>query len=104
MFARVMTGDISPEKAELFAQTMRDTVIPQARRLQGFKGGYWLIDREVGKVLGITLYESEQALRASQAQADRIRAEASQQMGLPEPAFRDYEVIAQVGAMESMAA
>ncbi len=105
MFARVMSSTLdSPDKADLFARTMRDTVIPQAQRLEGFKGGYWLIDRESGKVLGVTLYESEHALKASAAQADRIREEASRDMGEAVPTFQEYEVIASVGSAESLAA
>ncbi len=104
MFARVMSSDLSPDKADAFARTMRDTVIPQAKRLPGFKGGYWLIDRENGRAMGVTLYESEQALKASEEQADRIREQASREMGESIPTFRNYEVVASVGEAESLAA
>jgi hypothetical protein len=104
MFARVMSSTLSPDKADTFGRTMRDTVIPQAQCLQGFKGGYWLIDRVNGKVLGVTLFESEQALKASEAQADRIREQASREIGELVPTFESYEVIASVGSGESLAA
>jgi len=105
MFARVMSSHLgSPDKADVFARTMRDTVIPQAQKLQGFKGGYWLIDRESGTVMGVTLFESEQALKASEGQADRIREQASREMGEQVPSFRNFEVVASIGSLETLAA
>ena len=97
MHARVMSGELSPGELDKFESMIRDDVIPKASKLDGFAGGYWLADRESGKVLGITLFESEKALRESQAQADTIREEASRASGLPVPSFRAYEVVASVG-------
>ncbi len=97
MYARVMSGQIGPGDLDRFNRMIRDTVIPRAEKLDGFAGGYWLAERETGRVLGITMFESEQALHDSQAKADSIRREASRSAGLPEPTFRVYEVIASVG-------
>ena len=104
MFARVTSGDLSPEDVEKFVAMVRDQVDPRAEKLGGFKGGYWLADRESGRVMGITMFESEEALRASQSQADRIRDESSRQAGLTPPSFTSYEVVASVGDKEALAA
>ncbi len=98
MFARVTSGELSPDDIDKFAGMIRDQVIPRAQALDGFKGGYWLADHENGRVLGITMFESEAALRSSQGQAARIRDEASEKAGLPTPTFSTYEVIASVGS------
>jgi hypothetical protein len=98
MYARVMSGEFDPGDLDKFTSMIRDNVIPRASKLDGFTGGYWLADHEGGKVLGITMFESEKALRDSQPQADRIREEASRASGLPIPSFRVYEVVASVGA------
>jgi hypothetical protein len=97
MYARVTSGELSPGDLDKFTRMISDDVIPKAEKLDGFTGGYWLADHETGKVLGITMFESEEALRESQAKADSIRQEASRAAGLPEPSFRVYEVVASVG-------
>lgn len=105
MYARVMTGELKPGTEETFVAVIRDQVIPRARELQGFKGGYWLRDLDSKRVLGVTLFESEEALRASAEQADRIRAEASRAAGIDPPSFHSYEVVASVAEeSESLAA
>ena len=104
MYARVASGELNPGDVEKFVGMVRDRIVPGAQKLGGFKGGYWLADRESGRVLGITLFESEADLRASQAQADRMRDEASRQAGLTPPSFTTYEVIASVGDEKARAA
>jgi heme-degrading monooxygenase HmoA len=96
MYARVMTGELKPGDEEKFIRMIRDRVIPRASKLRGFSGGYWLRDLESRRVLGVTLFESEQALRESEEQADRIREEASREAGIEPPRLRRYEVIASV--------
>ena len=85
MYARVMTGELTPDQIETFVRMIRDQVIPRASGLQGFRDGYWLADRDHGKVLGVTLFESQEALAASREQANRIREEVSRSAGLPIP-------------------
>ncbi len=104
MFARVTSAQLEPEQVETFVSMIRDQVIPRAQNLPGFKGGYWLVDRSTGKGIGVTLFESEEALDASEAQANRIREEASSGAGLAVPSFERYEVVASVGAAETLAA
>jgi len=100
MFARVTSAQLKPDEVEKFTSTIRDQVIPRAQKLRGFKGGYWLVDRSTGKGYGITLFESKEALDATEEQANRIREEASSAAGLAVPAFEHYEVVASVGSAE----
>jgi hypothetical protein len=104
MCARVNSGDVPSDQMETFVRMIRDEVIPRAKGLQGFKGGHWLADRGTGKVLGVTLFESVEALKASEAQAGRVRQEASRDAGLPEPTFHEYEVIATAEVADRIAA
>jgi hypothetical protein len=53
-------------------------ILPQARRLGGFKGAVSLVDRERGKTKLITLWESSDALRASEEQASKLRERAAE--------------------------
>ena len=105
MYARVMTGRLSSVEREIFVKMIREQVIPRASKLPGFKGGYWLKDLDSDKVLGVTLFESAEALRASEEAANRIREDASRAAGLDVPEFHSYEVVDSVGeVLEACAA
>jgi hypothetical protein len=104
MHARVMQSDLPAERIDSFVTAMRDQVIPRARKLPGFLGGYWLVDREHGKAIGVTLYKDAASLKASSEGADRIREEVSRNLGLPLPSFSEYEVVASVEEQAKIAA
>jgi len=46
--------------------------------MDGFKGMIALGDRQSGKMLGITFWESEEAMRASEEEANRLREESAE--------------------------
>ena len=50
--------------------------LPQAKQNEGFKGIIALGDRQSGKTLYITLRESEETVRASEEEANRLRSES----------------------------
>jgi len=52
-------------------------VKPAVQAQPGAKGALWLLDRENGKALTITLWEDEAAMRASDARAAVIQAGTS---------------------------
>jgi hypothetical protein len=104
MFARVQSAQLSPDDMETFISMIRDRVIPRARGIQGFTGGYWLADRSSGQVLSFTLFESRETLEASAASAAQIRREASRAAGLPEPSIQEFEVVASFDAADLRAA
>jgi len=56
----------------------REVVLPGAKQMDGFKGIIALGDRQSGKTLGITFWESEEAMRASEEAASRLREESAQ--------------------------
>ncbi len=83
MFARVSRFEGSPEGMDEALRHVREHVLPQLQRQDGSKGLIALGDRQSGTVLGVTVWESEQAMRASEQEADKLReesAEASNQM------------------------
>jgi len=57
---------------------VREEVLPRAKQIDGFKGMIALGDRHSGKTLGITFWESEEAMRASEEAADRLREESAE--------------------------
>jgi len=52
-----------------------------------------LVDRQTGKAIAITLWEDEQALRASEERANALRAAVAEEMHTTEqPTVDRYEV------------
>lgn len=94
MFARVTTVATPPDRLEESIRMTRE-VAPRARQIPGSKGFYSLVDRASSKGLVVTLWESEQALNASRAEANRIRAETVAKIGGLVLSVEEYEVIVQ---------
>lgn len=65
--ARVLTATAQPGKSDEGMQIVRDSILPVSRQQPGFKGGLWLLDRSTGKVIAITLWETEADLLAGEA-------------------------------------
>ncbi len=98
MHARVTTfpgsaADVPGLAANIDAsiEGFRADVVPFAR--ENGKGAILLIDRQSGEGIAITLWEDEQALRASEERANALRADAADQMGATQaPTVGRYEV------------
>jgi quinol monooxygenase YgiN len=67
MHARIGTLYPRPGHFDHVLRVLHDTVFPAARREQGFNGMLVMNNRQAGKVVGITLWESEADMRASEA-------------------------------------
>lgn len=80
MFARV-TRIAGAEYSEDDVGPMTENIISQARQLEGIRAGYWLRSRESGDLFAITLWDSEEAMMATEQQAASLREEAQQQAG-----------------------
>jgi heme-degrading monooxygenase HmoA len=92
MFARVSTYQGSPEQIEEGLAHVRENVLPKVRALDGFEGAYYLVDRDSGKAISITLWGSERAMQASEEEADRLRGESAQVAGAAVEGMERYEV------------
>ena len=73
MFARVTTLQASPDQVDAATRSTREEVLPAARQLEGFRGLITLTDRSTGKALAVTLWETEDAMKASEEAANRVR-------------------------------
>jgi heme-degrading monooxygenase HmoA len=92
MHARVSTITGSSDQIEAGISNFRENVVPFAKQ-EGGKGSVLLVDRKTGKVIAITMWESEEALRASEESANRLRAQASERAGASQPpTVERYEV------------
>ena len=57
-----------------------------------FKGFIALGDRQSGKVIGVSLWESEQAMQASEQVGDRTRSDSAEAVGASVADVERYEV------------
>jgi heme-degrading monooxygenase HmoA len=93
MYARVSTIQGSTDRIDEGIERIRETTLPEVKQIEGYKGIVSLVDRQTGKGVTFTLWESEEALRASEEEANRIRREAADTLGATaEPAVERYEV------------
>jgi heme-degrading monooxygenase HmoA len=67
MHARVMSGQVQPEAIEAFERVIEEAVLPCAREQRGFRGAVGLIDRETGRGMLITYWNSPDDLIATEA-------------------------------------
>ena len=92
MHARVSMFEGSPDQIDEMLRQVREQVVPQAKQNEGFKGMIALGDRQSGKTLGITFWESEEAMRASEEAANRLREGSAEASGGTVAGVERYEV------------
>jgi heme-degrading monooxygenase HmoA len=92
VYARISTLEGSPEHIDEGLRHVRENVLPQIQQQEGFQGMVALADRQSGKTLGITFWESEEALKASEEAADRLREDSAEAMSDTIAGVERYEV------------
>jgi heme-degrading monooxygenase HmoA len=88
MFARVATysGDTDALKRGFEAART------ELQQIEGFSNAYFCIDREGGRALTMTLWESQAALDASADQAHQLRSRATEPAGATTDSVLQFEV------------
>ncbi len=92
MHARVTKFTVEPSRIDDASEYYRRTVLPQARELQGFKGGVALVDRDGGNIFSFTLWENEDSMLASEEAGNRLRGQAASDLQFSTPVVERYEV------------
>lgn len=92
MFARVSAYQGSAEQIDKGLAHARENILPKVQKLGGFEGAYYLVDRDRGKAISITLWRSERAMQASEEETDRLRGESAQAAGATVEGVERYEV------------
>ena len=94
MFARMITytqADPSPHRLEEGVRRITET-FQWVRQLDGIEGAYYFVDRKGGKVITITLWESEEAVQRSLEVLAPLRAELSKAFAADRVDTEYYEV------------
>ncbi len=93
MFARVSTFQGSADQTAEGIRVAREQILPVARLHDGFKGIFILFDRESGRSLSVTLWETEEDMQASEEAALRARTESAEAAGEVVVGVERYEVV-----------
>ncbi len=89
----IVTQQRSPEKVEEEIRGYMEKALPELKKQKGFKQGYFMINRQTGKAIGISTWENEQAVKDSVATFNRMASEMNQALGTNmTPTVEIYEV------------
>ena len=91
MFARVQTIYQPAAKLDELTEAAR-AQLPSANELPGFSGFYYLIDRDNGKALVISLWETEEDLRQLDRNATAVREQVEAEVGITSPPAEIFRV------------
>jgi hypothetical protein len=93
VFARVTKFEGSLERLDELRYAVVERILPAVRRLDGFAGALVLADRQHGNAQVVVLWESEEAMSASEDSAYWFRTYGAETAGEPITSVERYEVI-----------
>jgi hypothetical protein len=93
MYARLTTLEGPPDRIDDAMRYTQEQVLPQLQKMDGFKGFIALGDRQSGRLRGLALWENEEALRATDESAARIRGGVAEATGGTVADVEQYEVV-----------
>ena len=84
MYLRVSAVQIRPSKMQEVIDFHNDSLIPAAKGQKELRGSYLMTDPSKDKILSIPVWESEEDILASEADAGYLQPEVAKlDMGLP---------------------
>ena len=89
--ASAMSGD--PAKVDVASKMLESELYAQLEQIDGFKGVVALGQRDTGRSLVVTFWESEDAMTASAERASQMRSAAAGELGASTPQVDTYEVL-----------
>jgi len=92
MFARVSTYTGTSDEIDEAIRQVRENTLAKLKQLEGYKGAYLLVDRQNGKSLAVTLWESEEAMYTSEEAANSLRSAVADALGTQMVGVERYEV------------
>ena len=93
MYARLTTIEGAADSIDAAVQKARDEVLPILREQDGFKGFTVAVDRSSGKMIGLSFFEDEETLRASDSAVAQSRDAVAQAGGGSSPRVDFMEVV-----------
>jgi heme-degrading monooxygenase HmoA len=92
MHTRMSTLEGFPDQMDEGLRDVKEHVLPLLRQQDGFKGFIALGNRQSGELIGLTFWESEQAMQESEEVGDRARSDTAEDTGDAIVDVERYEV------------
>lgn len=92
MHARVTIVEAPPERMDDATRYVQEQVMPRLEQMDGYKGMIALGDQQSGKLIGIALWENQEALEATKDAASRIREGVGDATGGTVAGVEEHEV------------
>jgi heme-degrading monooxygenase HmoA len=94
MHARISTLQMDPSRVDDVVSTAKDQIVSELEQADGFKGFTLMVDRQSGKGVGVSFWESEDAMKASEEVGNTTRQQAGEAGGATgEPQVDRFEVV-----------
>ena len=94
MHARSTTLKADPSRLDAGIADVREHVLPAVSGMAGCVGLSLLCDRDSGRCIVTTGWESEEAMAATREGVRRMREQATEQFGAAAPEVREWEIAA----------
>jgi len=92
-YARMTTFQADPSKVEEGIRFAREQALAPIRQQSGFQGMRLLVDRQSGKMIAVTLWETEAAARDAGSALSQTRTQATQLVGAASPTTEMFEMV-----------
>jgi hypothetical protein len=96
MFARVLTADIPRDRRDpaKIGEVLKKGAPPIVAREDGFQSVTFLFDRQAGKLMSITLFDTEAQMKTAQEGIKGARTGVLEQLGATHATAASFEVVA----------
>ncbi|SOC50297.1 hypothetical protein SAMN05660748_3043 [Blastococcus aggregatus] len=92
MYARTTTVMADPKRMHEGVADVRDNVMPAVAELDGYTGLSMLVDRDSGRCIVTTGWETEEAISASRDRVVQMRERATERFGARDTEVQEWEI------------
>jgi predicted ester cyclase len=98
MHARVSAMTFPRDRMKEVRRYLNDDVVPAASALTGRTQAFWLADEAAGKIVVVSMYDTEENLIRNREAAREIRLGSAERFGGRVTAVSEFEVVAEIVA------
>lgn len=82
----------SDDQVQQLVKVLKENILPTAQEMDGYQGVISMVDKDGGKSVTLTFWESEDAMHASEQAADQLRQRAATEMDEDIASVERFEV------------